>query len=202
MKKNVLKGIMGACIITGLIIVQVSPTFADVKDYVTENNHVLIGGVTGRHYYITKATESKYVAPINNAINDWKSATGNLVSFTRTYDTYEVEAQATIRAKSYPNYPYNDANGYTEFYNKKIDIDKVQPNYCDWQYTEVHLNTYRIQNYSSDLIKGVVAHEMGHTFGLDDNNSNPGTIMCQTGSGRNVTQPQSGDVAGINYLYK
>lgn len=197
LKKNKRKGIISLSVLTGLMLLQVTPAFA----YITFSDNVLIGGVNGRHYYVTKATDSKYIAPINNAMADWQSATGNLVSFTRTYDTYEVPSQATLRAKSYPNYPYTNVNGETEFYNKEIDMDSINPEYCNWQYTQIILNTYNIQNYSSDRIKGVVAHEMGHTLGLDENNSNPGSIMCQEASGRNVTQPQSDDVAGIKHLY-
>lgn len=147
------------------MILQVSSAFAE-----TFSDHVLIGGVSGRHYYITTATDSKYISPINNAMADWKSATGNLVSFTRTFDTDEVPAQAIIRAKSYPNYPYTKVTGYTELYNKKISIDKISPKSYDWEYAQIHLNTYVIKGFPADFIKGVVAHEMGHALGLSENN--------------------------------
>lgn len=42
---------------------------------------------------------------------------------------------------------------------------------------------------------------MGHAFGLDHNNPNPKSIMCQTGAGREVQRVQKTDSDAINRLY-
>ena len=51
-------------------------------------------------------------------------------------------------------------------------------------------------------IISVFAHEIGHCFGLNENNTNSKSIMCQAGYGRRVTSVQSCDFAGVHRLYK
>jgi len=70
-----------------------------------------------------------------------------------------------------------------------------------WGWGKITINTYNTSSKSSWGKEGVIAHEMGHVFGLDENNSNPYTVMCQEGSGRAVNNAQAGDLRGINYLY-
>lgn len=44
-------------------------------------------------------------------------------------------------------------------------------------------------------------HEIGHAFGLDHNNSNQYSIMCQMEFGRQVQSVQAVDNTALNGLY-
>ena len=55
-----------------------------------------------------------------------------------------------------------------------------------------------MKNLSSAKQKAVVAHEMGHVWGLDENNSNSKSIMCQSAYGRSVTTVQKVDNNAFN----
>jgi len=44
---------------------------------------------------------------------------------------------------------------------------------------------------------GTMAHEIGHVFGLSENNGNPQSIMCRTSANRAVQVPQVMDRVSI-----
>ena len=46
-----------------------------------------------------------------------------------------------------------------------------------------------------------MAHEIGHVFGLKENNKNKKSIMCQHDNGRIVNVPQTFDHKVINIKY-
>ena len=50
-------------------------------------------------------------------------------------------------------------------------------------------------------MRGTIVHEIGHTLGLAHNNSNPQSIMCQTGYGRSVQTVQKIDNTAVVNLY-
>lgn len=49
--------------------------------------------------------------------------------------------------------------------------------------------------------KATAAHELGHVFGLAENNSNPYSIMCQNASGRKVSVPMYVDLIQVRNMY-
>ena len=65
-------------------------------------------------------------------------------------------------------------------------------------FNEVKLNSKYLSNQTDAYKQGVVAHEMGHCFGLNENNTNPYSIMCQAGHGRAVTTVQQVDQNAFN----
>lgn len=83
--------------------------------------------------------------------------------------------------------------------NKIYTIEEIQqvvkPNVEDWGWCTIYYNT----NYTGG--QATLAHEIGHTMGHNENNSNQYSIMCQAGSGRKVSVPQYDDLAGINAKY-
>lgn len=78
---------------------------------------------------------------------------------------------------------YSDANG------------NVNPHYNDWN------NCIVLFNYAYDIPLSTYMHEFGHVMGLDDNNSDKTSIMCQYDDGRTATKPSDIDRAKLNFLY-
>lgn len=187
---------------TALLLSQSVTAFA----YETLNNHKLNGGVgnygySNRSYYITSSA-SNYYSAISSAMSDWIHTTSRLgittpISYVNT--TTQSSSVMDIYAGSYSYYPYTDTNAWTEFWTYST---QQNPNNNNWGWNKIYINIYNTSSYSPDIQKGVAAHEMGHCFGLDENNSNQYSIMCQMGSGRAVTESQYDDANGVNYLYK
>lgn len=198
MKKLVLIFICSIVLLLNITI----QTFA----YVTINDHVINGGVgdygnARRNYYINSSAMN-YSNIIDGAMNDWIYTTSRLgittpISYRKT--TSKANSVMDIYAGSYTNYPYGYANGWTEFW---LYQSEVIPYHQNWGWNKVYLNIYNINKLNnSDSRKGVIAHEMGHCFGLNENNNNRYSIMCQMSEGRLVTESRPDDLHGINYLY-
>jgi len=173
--------------------------------YVTLNNHTLNGGVgnygnNNRHYFITGGAAG-YTTQINDAMHDWVYTTSRLgittpISYVRTYT--QSASVMDIYADWYDMYPYEDWNAWTEFWKYGTQLN---PNNENWGWNKIYINIYSASNYALTIRKGIVAHEMGHCFGLNENNANQYSVMCQMGYGRQVTSAQPDDLNGINYLY-
>lgn len=73
----------------------------------------------------------------------------------------------------------------------------------DWYYAKIYINDDNFKNdaFTNEQAQGTIIHEMGHAFGLDENNSNKYSIMCQLGAGRAVQRVQSVDNNAINRKY-
>ena len=56
-------------------------------------------------------------------------------------------------------------------------------------------------NFSNEQATGIIIHEFGHAFGLDHNNTNVNSIMCQTSYGRVVQKVQKVDNDAILSKY-
>lgn len=86
---------------------------------------------------------------------------------------------------------------YTGFYN----INGVQQNpYSDYRYTEIVINDGLNHDREETLIKATLLHELGHAFGMDENNGNAYSIMAQTWA-RNVQTVQKCDNDAIITIY-
>lgn len=99
------------------------------------------------------------------------------------------------------NEPSTQANAYTMFYVGN-STTPIAPGNSNWDWCRIYVNNPYYDQLSSDELKqGVIGHEFGHVMGLDDNNSNQYSIMCQSSHGRKVTSPRLDDLQGINALY-
>lgn len=145
-------------------------------------------GYTKRYYWIDTSA-SDIASIIDKAYNSWIN-TSDILSTPISWRKTSTKANGTVEF-----YTYNSAdgnNGYTSFwlYSTSIDPDKQ-----NWGWCTVYYNN----RYNAG--RATLAHEIGHTMGLDENNSNPKTIMCQASANRSVTTPRLGDLKGINKKY-
>ncbi len=171
-------------------------------------NYVLIGGKLNggvgnygynpRHYFITSSASS-YKANVDSAMESWIRTTSRLgVTTPIYYEKVTVQKNSTMDIYAVSE-PYLYANAYTEFMKSGNNVD---PSKVNWGWNKISINKPYFTNLSSKSERdGVMAHEMGHCFGLDENNSNKYSIMCQSAYGRSVTKSQKCDLKGINALY-
>lgn len=88
--------------------------------------------------------------------------------------------------------------------------DGIMYNYpcltCEYYLSYGYLNAYHTVSYSSEKVRSVTAHEIGHTFGLDHevgpvlmNGRTCGTLSrwCTYG----INTPQQDDINGVNAIY-
>lgn len=152
----------------------------------------MIGGIRNRYFYFDSSVTGYWSTPYYNAVNSWYN--------TNTY--YAFAETSNINSSQVDMYTYeanDNNNGYTTFW--KTTGSQLYAGEDDWKFCQVFLNKTNLSGTTTAYDSGVVAHELGHTCGLHENNSNVNTIMCQAAYGRAVTTPQTDDCNGINYLY-
>lgn len=145
-------------------------------------------GYTKRYYWVDSSASSINTT-INNAYSSWINTT-NILSTPISWRQTTTKADGTVEFYGYR--ASDGANGYTNFWKYS---NQVSPKNENWGWCKVYYNYY----YSGG--QATIAHEIGHTMGLNENNGNKYSIMCQAGSGRKVTTPQYDDLAGINAKY-
>lgn len=198
MKNNkIVKNIAISILTLSLFLSSSLSVFA--ADYYTFNDHVLNGGVgnygvNNRYYFIT-ASASTYSSSFQTAMSDWIYTTSRL-GVTTPISYVQTTTQSSSVLDVYAvKLPITDTTlAYTDFIRNGSEIDPYTQN---WGWNKV---TFNITICATTNI-GTAAHEIGHAFGLAHNNSNVYSIMCQTGSGRKVSQAQVCDLNGINHLY-
>lgn len=123
-------------------------------------------GYNKRYYWLdTSATNIR--TPINNAYNTWIN-TSHILSTPISWGQTTTKASGTVEFYTYRS--YDGANGYTTFWRFS---DLVSPEVENWGWCQIYYN----YNYTGG--QPTIAHEIGHTMGHDENNSDPYTIMCQ-----------------------
>lgn len=182
--------------ISFLLIVMLTPT--TTLAYATFNNHKSIVGVgnygNNRLYYFIGGTATSEAAIIDSAMNKWVNSNGTgmytPISYRRTY----TQSSATIDIW---NTSYNDgvAVGSTNFF---IGSSVVSPYSTNWYWNEVYLHP--LYRSSSAFVKNnVVAHELGHCFGLD-HSGNRAHLMYKT-TATTANGPTRDEFYGIKSLY-
>lgn len=205
MKRNKKKGLIVMVLSILILSLQTTSTFADVG-YSTFNDHVLKSGISNIQYYVDSSA-SDYKSLIKNAFSDWKTAVANWedaigednVSIGYILKSSINNTTIRIDAVNDDTYPNNKNNAWTWFCNSNgRHINQYNQ---DWTYNTITINTYNTAKKSNSLKKGIIAHELGHCFGLDEHNSMRASIMCQSSHNRSVTTPQECDAMGVADLW-
>lgn len=161
--------------------------------------HKLMWGIGGIHYYLSGGSPA-YEDIIANSANNWvETGVGwnplwpNARAYVQSYAAYDI-------------YTANSAGkgiiAETKFFD--FNNNRVSPYVSDWRWNEIWIYTSVFDTLSAYNKQGTITHEMGHVFGLDDNNSNRFSVMCQLGdedSGRLVNTVQQADNEAFNSLY-
>ena len=163
------------------------------------SQYYLAEGVGAVDYYITTSASS-YSTEIGNAANNWVY-TGYGYNPIYMYQTtnfsasnMDIYAEALGGAVGYAGATY-----YVDVTNE--GHLHVSPYESLWDYGEIYLNTSFTSELSSIYKQGVIAHEMGHVFGLAHNNDNVYSIMCQSAYNRVTETVGLADHYGINAMY-
>ncbi|MBQ8688324.1 MAG: matrixin family metalloprotease [Ruminococcus sp.] len=88
-------------------------------------------------------------------------------------------------------------------YSQQVSLAEDGSLTSDYDWVSITLNDTIMESlsYTVQDIAGVAAHEFGHAIGLSHRNTNPQSLMCQTGYGRTVSVPQAIEVRTTNHLY-
>lgn len=153
----------------------------------------LTGGVGNwgysKRYFWIDSSASDISFTIYNAYYSWIN-TSDILSTPISWRDTDDKSSGIVEL-----YTYNEddgANGYTTFWKYG---NGVSPNVENWGWCQIYYNN----NYNAG--QATLAHEIGHTMGHNENNSNKDSIMCQEYYGRRVSTPQYDDLAGINAKY-
>lgn len=189
-------------IMIAVVILFTTSTIMNAHAYVLQEKR-LNGGVgnyyNGTYRYYWYNTNDPQKNNILASIYKWNH-TGSIlvtkINFSST--TYKPSSVADFYHTNEPNV---GANGYTLYYVGN-STNPINIGSSNWDWARIYINDpYYNQLATNELKQGVICHEFGHVMGLDENNSDPNTIMCQAGSGRVATSPQLDDLRGINAMY-
>lgn len=143
----------------------------------------------GNVCYTVNGGARNYITYINQAANNWVyTGWDNPIYMTAVSSNYGTAIDIYSRADG-----NNGIYAYTIYFNSS----GIQQTYTKNYYTEIWLNSSTI---AKGNIGGIIRHEMGHAFGMAENNGNPYSIMAQSWA-RKVQTVQKVDNDTINYLY-
>jgi len=155
-------------------------------------------GVGKMCYYVDSSANS-YTSYINTGINRWTNSgysPSNFIKMTAVSSNYATDVDyyavneddmlypLAIAITDYYTSSGSGTTGLVPYYYAEITINKDEIGYCT--------------NYEKI---GTMAHELGHALGLEENNSNTSSIMCQLSSGRTVNTVSSEDYATVVNIY-
>ncbi len=188
-KKNV--GIALGCSLVALSSVAFAATVPTLGGYLSR-------GVDSMCYYVDSSAE-KYVSYINKGINRWTNSgysPSDFINMTAVSSNYATDVD--YYAKAHNDCVIKDALAETFFFNSSAqEVYSSKPYY----FAEITINNDTYVDLTSFQKIGTAAHELGHAFGLSENNNNTNMIMCQLGSGRTVNTVNSAEYAKVVDIY-
>lgn len=190
MKKKLLNvGIISACLTLAMSTVSLA-TVPTIGGYLSR-------GVGSICYYVDSSASS-YTSYINTGINRWTNSgySPTLIHMTAVSSNYATDVD--YYAQNASEFIVSSVISETTYFTSSgVNVSGRSSYY----YAEIRINRDEISYCSSYEKIGTMAHELGHAFGLDENNSNTSSIMCQLSSGRTVNTVSSEDYATVVSIY-
>ena len=155
-------------------------------------------GVDNMCYYVDSSA-SAYTSYINTGINRWTNSghsPSDFINMTAVSSNYatDVDYYAQEQEDFFAGY----ALAETLYFSSDSSPSGGASAYF---YTEILINKGEFPSCTSYEKIGTMAHEFGHAMGLDENNRNTSSIMCQLSSGRTVNTVSAEDYATVVDIY-
>ena len=169
----------------------------------------LAGGINSVTYFQESnlLLDSRYGSEINKAFNNWKTNSNPMNGYGKAQNNLTSKIDFYLKSNSFSLLDSNTL-AITQMYSAKTagnatdgvgtPLTNLSQN---WAFAKIFINDNTMGSLSSSQKQGTITHEIGHAFGLAHNNSNPNSIMCQTGAGRSTQVVQEVDNVSLRYLY-
>lgn len=191
------------------VLLQIPTTAYAYKDYSDYNLKYGVGayGASDQHYYVTSSA-TPYESSIDSAVHDWIYTTSRIgVTTPISYTQTSVQANSRMDLYAGAYWPSSSGiKGATYWMSGSSPVsggDGVTSTtgpLSDWVWGKIKLNTPNFSDLGAWDRKGVVAHEIGHVFGLAHVTA-ANAIMWNYTATRTVNTAQKDDLNGINHLY-
>ena len=144
-----------------------------------------------------------YEYQIINAVNNWESpGWTNPMNFVAASSNSGTMIDIyTEDSAFFATLGNSTANAGTQYFAQNGVNPLIIGSVAYYRFTRIYINDTVLHNAGATNMKASIAHEIGHSLGLDENNSNKYSIMCQAGSGRKVSTVQECDNTAVVNLY-
>lgn len=191
MKKKILKvGMISACCTLAMSAVAYA-AIPVIGGYLSR-------GVDDMCYYVDSSANS-YTSYINTGIRRWTDgghSPSDFINMTAVSSNYATDVD--YYAKGMMDMFAVGALAETMYFTSSGAETSGRNSYY---FTEISINIDTFGNRTSFQKIGTMAHELGHAFGLEENNSSTSRIMCQLGSGRTVNTVSAGEYEKVVEIY-
>ena len=156
-------------------------------------------GVDSMCYYVD-STASSYTSYINTGISRWTNgghSPSDFINMTAVSSNYATAVDYYAQGnEDFLTYYVLAETSY--FASNGMGCSSWGPYY----YAEIRINNDEMPDCTSYEKIGTMAHEFGHALGLDENNSDTSSIMCQLSSGRTVNTVSDEEYATVVSIYE
>lgn len=171
----------------------------------------LSGGVgnSGKNtrYYWLDSSATPYTSSINAAMYSWNH-TAKTPGVTTPIWFQPVASKSYSVMDIYNEKILNTTvHGSTSYFATSYDYNsKTNPNLTDWIWCKVVFDASKFTGNnltanSGHTLQSTVAHEMGHVFGLADNDLRNAIMTPIYYRGTGVQGPSADDCYGVNWIY-
>ena len=155
-------------------------------------------GVSDMCYYVD-STASSYTSYINTGIKRWTNSgysPSNFIKMTAVSSNWATDVD--YYAKNGKDMLIWSSLAETIFFTSS---GSACGSAVQYYYAEITINKDNIGSTTSYERIGTMAHELGHAFGLNENNGDASKIMCQLDAGRTVNTVSAAEYAQVVSIY-